>query len=140
MNRLRYAIGIAAVLSSMIYTTTYPLISKAQEECLSVYIHSPMTIEPEILNIAKGDCVVWINRAAGDNVRVIFSEGTKCAGMTESPFRFRMDTNGCYSTDYLGFGVTSSLVFPKMGKFNYAVEFSRASGGFYRATGSVIVK
>ena len=141
MNGLKYAIiGVAAIISSMIYTTTNPWISKAQEKFLSVYIHSPSKIEPEILNAAKGDRVVWINRAVEDSVRIIFGEGKKCADMTESPFRFQMDVNGCYSTDYLGFGLTSSLVFPKIGKFDYEVEFGRASGGFHRANGSVIVK
>ena len=141
MDRLKYAIiGMATIISSMIYTMTNPWITKAQEKCLSVDIYSPSRIEPKVLNIAKGDCVLWIHRSVGDNVRIVFSEGPKCVSMTESPFRFRMDLNGCYSTDYLCFGCTSSLVFTKTGKFDYEVEFSRADKEPSKATGSIIVK
>lgn len=122
-----------------------PAIVKAQEKCIPVYIRSHEGIEPETLNVAKGDCVVWINWTRGEDIKVIFREGKKCADMTKSPKGFKPDFSGCYLTDHLGFGETSSLLFVEAGRFNYEVAFWK-SGGIYAApgtatlSGSIIVK
>ena len=112
---------------------------------MPVYIRSHAGIEPETLNVAKGDCVVWINWTRGEDVRVIFKEGKKCADMTKAPVKFKPDFSGCYLTDYLNFGETSSLVFVEPGKFDYEVEFGRVSGDSTEqagpsSTGSIVVK
>jgi len=60
--------------------------------------------------------------------------------------RFKPDFSGCYLTDYLGFGETSSLVFVEAGNFDYEVEFWKVGGGLYgpsgtnTARGSILVK
>jgi hypothetical protein len=140
------SIGIwAGLIFTMVVILGNPGIAGAQEKCLPVYIRSHAGIEPETLNVTKGDCVVWINWTRGEDVRVIFREGKKCADMTKAPVRFKQDFSGCYLTDYLNFGETSSLVFAEAGKFDYEVEFGRAPGGLYgpgRAiiSGSISVK
>jgi hypothetical protein len=78
-------------------------------------------------------------------VRVIFKEGKKCADMTKAPVKFKPDFSGCYLTDYLNFGETSSLLFVEAGRFDYEVEFGRAAGGLYGPgrtiiSGSIVVK
>ena len=123
----------------------HPGIVRAQEKCVPVYVRSHAGVQPEILNVAKGDCVVWINWTRGEDVRVIFREGKKCADMTKAPVRFKPDFSGCFLTDYLNFGETSSLVFVEAGKFDYEVEFGSAPGGLYGPgrtiiTGSIVVK
>ena len=139
-------IGILAALTFAITTLIgAPGISFAQEKCFPLHIRSHAGVEPQVLNVAKGDCVVWINWTRGEDVRVIFREGKKCADMTKGPVQFKPDFSGCYLTDYLGFGETSSLVFVEAGKFDYEVEFGRTAGGLYGAgrtiiTGSILVK
>jgi len=135
----------AALTFTLVMILGNPGIVKAQEKCLPVYIRSQAGIEPETLNVAKGDCVVWINWTRGEDVRVIFMEGKKCADMTKAPIRFKPDFSGCFLTDYLNFGETSSLVFVEAGRFDYEVEFGRASGGLYGPgrsikKGSIVVK
>jgi plastocyanin len=99
----------------------------AAEKCAIVTIQSHEGISPETLRVKKGDCVVWINWTRGEDVKVIFKEGKRCQDMTKSSMGFRMDWNGCYITDYLDFGRTSSLLFDQAGTFNYEVEFRPTS-------------
>jgi hypothetical protein len=147
MDIKRYSfIGrLAAFTFVMMMILGNPGIAKAQEKCIPVYIRSHAGIEPETLNVAKGDCVVWINWTRGEDVRVIFREGKRCSDMTKSPVKFKPDFSGCYLTDFLGFGETSSLVFAEAGKYDYEVEFGRAPGILYGPgrsiiTGSILVK
>jgi hypothetical protein len=143
---MRRWIGIGAALTLTLgVILAHPGIVRAQEKCVPVYVRSHAGVQPEILNVAKGDCVVWINWTRGEDVRVIFREGKKCADMTKAPVRFKPDFSGCFLTDYLNFGETSSLVFVEAGKFDYEVEFGSAPGGLYGPgrtiiTGSIVVK
>ena len=146
MDRKKYAlIGVLAALTFTILLGN-PGFVQAQEKCLPVYIRSHAGVEPEVLNVAKGDCVVWINWTRGEDVQVNFKEGKKCADATTSPVRFKPDFTGCYLTDYLAFGETSSLVFAEPGAYRYEVEFRKSGGGLYGAggttkiSGSILVK
>ena len=146
MEKMKYAvIGMAAVLTFTIIILGNVGIAMAQEKCLPVYIRSHAGIEPETLAVAKGDCVVWINWTRGEDVKITFREGKKCADMTKSPSGFNPDFIGCYTTDYLGFGATSSLVFVEAGNFDYEVAFGKLGegygiGGTATLFGSIIVK
>ena len=139
--------GIVVVLGLMggIVLATAESIG-AQERCFPIYIRSHAGIEPDTLNVNKGDCVVWINWARGEDAQVIFREGKKCSDMTKAPIRFKPDFSGCYLTDFLGFGETASLVFAETGRFDYEVEFKTvgglygAGGGTTKKLGSIIVK
>jgi len=132
-------IGIgAAFIFTLVIFLGYPETSNAAEKCAIVDIRSHAGIEPEVLKVTKGDCVVWINWTRGEDVKVIFKEGKKCADNTKASVGFKMDSSSCYVTDYLAFGQTSSLMFPVEGTFNYVVEFQREKGKTVR--GSIQVK
>ena len=135
----------AALMLALAMVLGNPGIVMAQEKCVPVYVRSHAGLDPETLNVAKGDCVVWVNWTRGEDVRVIFREGKKCADMTKAPVRFKPDFSGCFLTDYLNFGETSSLVFVEAGRFDYEIEFGRNPGGLYGPgrtiiKGSIVVK
>jgi hypothetical protein len=142
MDTKRYAfIGVlTAVTLTLMIILGIPGVTQAQEKCLPVYIRTNAGISPENLNVAKGDCVVWINWTRAEDVRVIFREGKKCADMTKSPVRFKPDFSGCFLTDYLGFGETSSLVFVEAGVFDYEVEYGKTTGGTLYGPGRMIAR
>lgn len=72
-------IGVLAALALVItFLLGNPAIIRAQEKCFPIHIRTHAGIEPQILEVAKGDCVVWINWAREENVKVIFREGKKC--------------------------------------------------------------
>ncbi len=98
-----------------------------QRHCAVVDINRNSTIEPGTLEIAHGDCVLWLNW--GDGAEVIFNEGEKAKDMTKDPVKFKMDSKGRYVTDYFGRDETASLLFPKKGSFNYEVQFNSITGG-----------
>lgn len=132
-------VGIGTVLVfTLIIILGYEKKSNAAEKCAIVSIRSPAGVEPEVLKITKGDCVVWINWTRGEEVKVIFREGKKCAETTKAPVGFKKDFSGCYVTDFLAFGQTSSLMFPVEGSFDYEVEFQRKIGKAVK--GSIQVK
>jgi hypothetical protein len=132
-------IGIgAALIFSLIIILVYQDKSNAAEKCSIVNIRSYAGVEPEVLKVTKGDCVVWINWTRGEDVKVIFKEGKKCADITKAPVGFKLDSSGCYVTDFLAFGQTSSLMFPVAGSFDYEVEFQRKVGKAVK--GSIQVK
>jgi len=126
-SKLLIGIGIASILTLVIFFG-HSLPIGAQEKCVIVTIQSKAGISPETLHIKKGDCVVWINRTLGEDVKINFKEGKKCQEMTKSAVGFKMDWNSCYVTDYLDFGRTSSLLFDHAGTFRYEVEFKSRTG------------
>ncbi|RPI99229.1 MAG: hypothetical protein EHM36_16300, partial [Deltaproteobacteria bacterium] len=134
MNRMRDVffgiVGILTVIGTILLGN--PEIVGAQEKCFPIHIRSKAGIEPDLLNVNRGDCVVWINWTRGEDAQIIFRDGKKCADMTKSPVKFKPDFSGCYLTDFLSFGETASLVFVEAGKFDYEVEF-RTPGGLYGA-------
>jgi plastocyanin len=131
-------IGIGAVLIFALLIAGYQGKSDAAEKCSIVQIRSQAGIDPPVLKISKGECVVWINWTKGEDVKVIFKEGKKCADQTKAPTGFKLDSSGCYVTDFLEFGKTSSLMFPTEGTFDYEVEFQKGRGKTVR--GSIQVK
>jgi len=117
----------AIFIFTMVILIGNPVTIGAAEKCAIVTIQSHEGISPETLRIKKGDCVVWMNWTHGEDVKVIFKEGKPCQDMTKSAVGFRMDWSGCYVTDYLDYGRTSSLVFNEAGTFKYEVEFRPTS-------------
>ncbi len=122
-NRLLLTVAGAVFILAMVILIGNPLTIRAAEKCAIVTIQSHEGISPVSLSIKKGDCVVWMNWTHGEDVKVVFKEGKRCQDMTKSPMGFRMDWRGCFVTDYLDYGMTSSLVFDQAGTFNYEVEF-----------------
>lgn len=117
---------------------------EAQEQCKLVTISGQafpdvsVRIEPQSLAVSKGDCVVWVNWARATEVKILFREGKKCQGVTKAATGFKFEENsGCYVTDSLPLGGTSSLRFMEEGTFDYEIE---AHGAKYPVKGSIVVK
>jgi hypothetical protein len=143
MNRIRLLLivtGVVFILTSVIFLGN-PVTIGAAEKCSIVTIRGRDNIEPNMLTIRKGDCVVWINftgsATQSEGIVVSFKEGEKCVSMTKAPVGFKMDVpKGCYVAGSLSYGETASLMFPNPGTYNYDVEFK--VGGKTSAT--IIVK
>ncbi len=129
MKRTRFAEMAVLMIVSVVIAGAW--IAQAQEKCSPIYIRSHEGLEPPSSQVNKGDCVVWINWTRGEDVKVIFREGKKCAEVTQAPVGFKADFSGCYLTNYLGFGETSSLIFVEPGKYDYDIEFRKTGGGLY---------
>ena len=92
----------------------------------------PFGLEPDITNIRSGSCLVWVNLAREQEVKVIFEEGKKCEDVTDAPVGFRLDPDNCYVTDRISLGGTSSLRFNETCTYKYVVE---AAGGVIKERG-----
>jgi hypothetical protein len=105
-------------------------------------VHESIRVEPETMQISKGSCVIWFNRAAANEVKVVFEEGKKCAAVTDAAVGFGMDDYGqCFVTSWLPFGGTSSLRFKEAGTFEYAIEIGKLEDKGKRvARGKIIVR
>lgn len=95
-------------------------------------------VEPAMLKVPEGACVVWVNWAKGPEISISFKEGKICDDVTESPVKFNLNPdNACYVASYLKMGETSSLRFMQAGTYKYEVL---GEGGKKPATaGEVIV-
>jgi len=99
----------------------------------------PMTtinIEPRIVHIEKGDCIIWSNWIREAEVEIVFEDGKKCDDMTDAATGFKLDAYNCYITSFVALGGTSSLRFNEAGSFYYEVK----GGGGVREIGKVVVK
>ena len=94
----------------------------------------PFGLEPDIIRIKNGTCVVWANLSREQEVQVIFEEGKVCKDVTTAPMGFQLDAKNCYVTNYIPFGATSSLLFEKEGVFKYVL-----TAGKTKVQGKVIV-
>jgi len=139
MNKTRVLItvaGIAFILTMMILIGNPPT-TGAAEKCDIVTIRGRDNIEPVMLTVTRGDCVVWMNWTREQDVLLSFKEGEKCVRATKTPVGFKMDVpTGCYLAGWLSYGQTSSLVFTEAGTYEYEVHFK--VGGSNR--GTIIVK
>ena len=81
-----------------------------------------ITIAPQYLDVPVGSCVVWINWIRGADISTSFKEGKVCAASTKSPIGFRLTPGlGCYVTDFLSQGETTSLRFMEPGTYKYDI-------------------
>ncbi|MGO8990161.1 MAG: hypothetical protein ACLQGU_03695 [bacterium] len=139
MNRisiLLIAIGSVFILTMAVFLGD-PGTTGAAETCNIVTIRGRDNIEPNMLTVKKGDCVVWMNWTRDQDVLLSFKEGEKCIRATKAPVGFKMDVpKGCYIAGWVGYGDTVSLVFTQPGTYSYDVEFK--VGGKNR--GTIIVK
>jgi len=142
MNILKRLTKVTAV-TSMVVMAIFLLSPAAieAEECYVIKVFgegSPpsVRIEPDLISISKGNCVVWINWARATEVTVKFQEGKRCAEATKAPMGFRMDAMNCFVTDHIPLGGTASLMFSAEGTFDYEVETPFATP----KRGRVIVK
>ena len=139
MNKIKVlliVIGAVFILTMVIFLGD-PGTMGAAEICKIVTIRGRDNIEPNMLTVKKGDCVVWMNWTRDQDVLLSFKEGEKCVRATKAPVGFKMDVpKGCYIASWLGYGETASLVFTQPGTYSYDVEFK--VGG--KNSGTIIVK
>ena len=142
-NRLLLiAVEVMFILMVVIFIGN-PAINWAAEKCDIVTIRGRDNIEPNMLTIKKGDCVVWINFTGSSpgypsqSILLSFKEGEKCVRATKAPSGFKMDVpSGCYIAEEISYGQTASLVFAEPGTYEYEVQFK--VGG--KSGGTIIVK
>ncbi len=132
MDRFKRLIGVSGIVSILLAALLLCPVIGAAEECYFVKVFgegSPASvrIEPDLLSISKGHCVVWINWARTTEVTVKFQDGKRCADATKAPVGFRMDAMNCYLTDRIPLGGTASLMFSADGTFDYEVEAPSAT-------------
>ena len=104
-----------------------------------VDLSTSLFIEPSVLRIQKGTCVIWLNWVKTEEVRIVFKDGKKCEDMTDSPIGFELDAADCYVTTFVARGETSSLMFNEPGTFTYVIKASGA-GGAEKVQGEIIVQ
>ncbi len=143
MKKIRLLVltmGVVFVLAEVIYLLN-PVTLGAAETCNVVTIRGRSGLEPNLVKIKRGDCVVWINFTGAptqtEDAQVSFKEGEKCVRETRAPVGFKMDVpSGCYIAGWLGYGETASLMFSQPGTYEYQVNFK--VGG--NTSGTVIVE
>jgi|GEM_PF-614365 len=142
-SKIKYLLIVTAFILTTVCFLEEAVTSFAAESCNVVTIRGRGNIEPHVVTIKKGDCVVWINfngSSPGQPMQSIilsFKDGGKCIKVTKSPVGFKMDaSSGCYVAGWLGFGETSSLMFTEPGTYNYEVQFK--VGG--KDSGTIIVE
>ena len=85
-------------------------------------VHESIRVEPETLLVSKGDCVIWFNRAAANDIKIVFEEGKRCASVSDASMGFSLDHNDCFVTSWIPFAGTSSLRFKEAGAYDNAIE------------------
>jgi len=95
----------------------------------TVYPTTTIRIEPRVVQISKGTCVIWSNWVRTGEVQIAFEEGKKCEDMTDSPVGFTLDAHNCYVTSFVSRGGTSSLMFNEPGTFDYTVKAGAVTEG-----------
>jgi hypothetical protein len=150
MNRTKLWLvvtGIVFVLTTVIFLEN-PALVGAAERCLPVTIRDRDNIEPLVLSINKGDCVVWINFAGAatssrteSEVLLVFKEGGRCLRETKAPVGFKMDdSSNCFVAGWLSHGETASLVFEVPGNYQYDIKFRFGKGVRPGGSGTIVVK
>jgi hypothetical protein len=136
---------IAGFLILSVLLPVFP-VSAAGPRCHTVAIQTREGIEPGVLTISKGECVVWLNLTRGSDVMVLFKEGKQCMAKTTLPKGFAMDATGCYATKKIPFSETASLTFTESGNFAYQVKFvgsdmeQDARSELLSPSGTIVVK
>ncbi|MFH2046269.1 MAG: hypothetical protein ABIK92_14095 [Pseudomonadota bacterium] len=98
-----------------------------------------ITIAPQYLDVPVGSCVVWVNWVRGAEISTSFKEGKLCAVSTKSPVGFRLTPNmGCFVTDFLAQGETTSLRFMEPGTYKYEIYTQNRKAPL--ASGKIVVK
>lgn len=151
---LAVLVGLASVLVMTIFLANLETVGA--QECRIIRIHKELggsghliRLEPEVLHISQGTCVIWINWVPSQEIRINFREdGKRCTDATDAPAGFGVVEN-CYLTDFIPLGGTSSLRFNEEGTFKYEVEIPGerkvegplgVSFGPVKATGKIVVQ
>jgi hypothetical protein len=104
------------------------------EECKAINIisgsglmRSTVMLQSDILSVAKGGCVIWVNRASVGDIKIRFQGEKNCDSFMIALSGFKLDPDsGCYTVEKLSSGGSASLVFNSEGVYHYVVEFDIA--------------
>jgi hypothetical protein len=124
-DKIAWPIVVSIVFAVMICISAWHTAWSQECRIIRIHgtaIHQTTRVEPEVIVVSKGTCVIWFNRAAGDEVKVIFEEGKQCASVTESAKDFTLDHQNCFVTTWIPFAGTSSLRFMETGTYSYVIE------------------
>ena len=130
MNRKRLfsKLGFGIVLVSIIFFFGSGLVNAG--DCRIIRITSlakwqetSIGVEPEIMRITTGTCIIWYNRSTS-KIKITFEDGKTCTDITDASVGFKLDEKrGCYFTEtYIEPGGTASLQFNGKGNVEYIVE------------------
>ena len=144
MGKMKYtvmAIAVGVVLALSVFLIPQATVA---EECYTVRIYGlvaqsgvgSLRVEPSAVSARQGDCIVWVNLARAAEVRINFREGKACQSAADVSSGFKLD-QGCFVTDYLSHGKTSSLVFKDKGTYNYDVEWKEQK---IKQSGKIVVE
>ena len=125
------ALFVASAASFLITPENILAEEKEGSQCFLVSIRGKgpaakdqvVDVKPQYLAVAPGSCVIFINWVRVDEIMVSFEEGKTCADVTRAPSGFGLDAKGCYVTDYLPMGKTSSLRFMEPGVYRYVIKW-----------------
>ena len=114
----------------------------AQPQCRIIRIYDEATtgagevirIEPQTVVTEGSTCVIWVNLGKA-SMKVSFKEGQQCIDASSAASGFTL-VDGCYVTNWVPSGGTSSITFTGKGTYEYDVEWEAAEA---RATGKLIV-
>lgn len=144
VNRRRYLYLIISFAFIFFINSLITQTAVNAQECRIIKLHGTalpleqnIDIEPQILEVPKGGCVIWSNWVRADEVKVIFKEGKKCEEVTVAPTGFALNENNCYVNIFLSMGETASLRFVEEGTFDYVVRIGQ---GIEEEIGKIIVK
>ena len=126
-------VALFVTIAAFILITPKNILAEELEEgkCFMVSISGKGPVEranvvdvkPQYLTVPPGSCVVFVNWVRVDEIMVSFKEGKTCADVTQAPSGFSFDDEGCYVTDYLPMGKTSSLRFMEPGVYRYDIKW-----------------
>jgi hypothetical protein len=139
-KRLIAVLGIGFIVCMTLALGDWGVVSA--QECRIIRLFgtahptTTINIEPRIVRIEKGGCVVWSNWIREAEVQIVFEDGKKCEDMTDAATGFKLDAYNCYVTSFVTLGGTSSLRFNEAGRFYYEVK----AGGGVREIGKIVVK
>ncbi len=113
---------IYAAISTLINFAGNPSRVGAEEKCNIVTIIRQNMINIPAITVSKGDCVVWINWSKQKEVTISFQPDAQCIIPTVPNDKFHLKkASGCFISEALNYGKTTSLVFAHPGTYNYKV-------------------
>ena len=126
-KRILIAISVALIFATIFILASRETIGASDVRIVRIHIETTdgtkkVYLEPENIWITEGSIVVWVNQGpTKEEVKIVFTEGTKCQDVTEAGNAFTLEAS-CYVTSWVAFGGTSSLKFNEAGGLDYVVE------------------
>ncbi len=144
MKKTRFDTVLAGI--TVWVTVTFLLLSQvvcAEPQCRIVRIYDEaasgplevVRIEPASVLAQGAVCVIWVNLGKAA-MKVRFNEGKKCVDATNATTGFSL-LEGCYVTNWVPYGGTSSITFKEKGTYAYEVEWEAAGA---QAKGTIVVE